>query len=99
VSELSPSVRVWRVLHPSARRTSAPAIMHSGGKQTVFECVCGATHTCATSHRDAKHVTLWRVAHRNCIKTAISAWPYWQVMTALETLGITSEELMADIRS
>lgn len=47
------------------RRQFATAIVHSGGQQTIFGCVCGARHTCATSYRQARHVAEWRAEHEN----------------------------------
>ena len=56
----------WRKLaSPSLRRTGPTAIIHSGGTQTIFGCLCGATHTCATDYdgRNSKHVREWRELH------------------------------------
>ena len=49
----------------SLRRTSATAIEHSGGKQTIFGCICGSRHTTSTdwNGRNAKHVIEWQVQH------------------------------------
>jgi hypothetical protein len=45
------------------RRTSVTAIVHSGGKRTIYGCLCGAQHTCATDYRKAKHVADWQEEH------------------------------------
>ena len=47
------------------RRTSPTAIIHSGGRQTIFNCVCGERHTCSTdwNGRKSKHVREWRAIH------------------------------------
>ena len=51
---------------PTMRRERSTAIVHSGGERTIFGCVCGAEHTCATSYRQAKHVRQWREDHAGC---------------------------------
>lgn len=47
------------------RRKRPTAICHSGGKRTIFDCVCGARHTTSTdwNGRYAKHVLRWRAYH------------------------------------
>lgn len=45
------------------RRKQPTAIIHSGGKRTIYSCVCGSQHTCATRHREVKHVADWREEH------------------------------------
>lgn len=46
------------------RRCAPVGIIHSGGMRTVLDCcLCGATHTCATSYRQAKHVSDFRNYH------------------------------------
>jgi hypothetical protein len=47
------------------RRTSATAIIHSGGKRTICGCVCGARHTTSTDWdgRNARHVVDWKAKH------------------------------------
>ena len=49
----------------SYRRTGATAITHSGGKQTIFGCLCGSRHTTSTDWygRSAKHVQDWQEQH------------------------------------
>ena len=49
----------------SYRRTGATAITHSGGKQTIFGCLCGSRHTASTewNGRSAKHVQDWHHQH------------------------------------
>lgn len=47
------------------RRTGATAIEHSGGRQTIFGCLCGSRHTASTdwNGRNAKHVQDWQGQH------------------------------------
>jgi hypothetical protein len=62
-----------KAANPKMRRCSPVGIIHSGGKQTIFECcLCGAQHTCATSYRQAKHVEEFRDYHdaEHCQDTA-----------------------------
>ena len=49
----------------SLRRTGATAIIHSGGRQTIFGCLCGSRHTASTdwNGRSALHVTNWQAEH------------------------------------
>lgn len=65
------AVKALRKLRTELRRTRSTAIIHSGGRQTIYGCVCGATHTCATSYRRARHVATWREEHAQC---AYRAW-------------------------
>ena len=53
---------------PSLRRTASTAIVRSGGTQTVFGCLCGSRHTCATdwNGRESKHVRDWQQEHADC---------------------------------
>lgn len=57
-----------RKVFPRMRRTAATAIIHSGGKRTIFGCLCGSQHTTSTDWhgRDAKHVQDWRDVHSDC---------------------------------
>ncbi len=70
---------IIRRIFPSLRRSRPTAIVHSGGKQTVFGCLCGGTHTCATDFggRDAKHVQEWLSDHADCAErmATIAALP------------------------
>lgn len=50
------------------RRNRATAIAQNGSRQTVYRCLCGAEHSCATSYRHAKHVQNWRNEHDDCVK-------------------------------
>ena len=50
------------------RRNRATAIFVNGGRQTVYRCICGAEHSCATKYRHAKHVQKWREEHDSCVK-------------------------------
>lgn len=62
-----------RKMFPSLRRKDSVAIIHSGCKQTVYGCLCGAVHTCATRHRNAKHVERFIDAHCECADKLLSA--------------------------
>lgn len=65
---------LYRLLvDPRARRTHSVAIVHSGSKQTIFGCVCGATHTAAASYRNAKHVDRFRARHEQCMRRTVEA--------------------------
>ena len=51
------ALTLYRRLNPKARRTNSTAIIHSGSRQTVRDCVCGSVHTESTRHRgQTKHV-------------------------------------------
>ena len=67
------ALKIWRAAHPLARRTRATAICHNGGAKTVFDCVCGSTHSTSTdwNGREARHVLVWREEHDNCIIAAV----------------------------
>jgi hypothetical protein len=54
--------------NPKMRRTNSTAICRSGGRQTIFDCVCGARHTTSTgwNGRSALHVRVWRGEHSDC---------------------------------
>lgn len=60
------AIKELKAFLPYLRRTRSTGIIHSGGKQTILDCVCGSRHTCATSYRNAKHVSLWREEHSKC---------------------------------
>lgn len=64
---------LYRLLHPRARRTRATAIIRNGSKRTVYGCVCGAQHTCATAWRgrDSRHVADWRYVHEKCLRACV----------------------------
>ena len=67
------AMQILRAAWPTMRRTASTAIIHSGGKRTIFGCLCGATHTCSTewNGRESKHVQDWQREHsRCCIKLA-----------------------------
>lgn len=72
------SLTLYRRMNTRARRTRATAIEHSGGSQTIYGCICGARHTCATSYRQARHVSEWRKEHDRCL----DVW-------AVTNLGVT----------
>lgn len=66
--------KLYRLLiDPRARRTASTAIQHTGASRTIYDCVCGAEHTCATSYRNAKHVRVWREAHADCMDRAVAS--------------------------
>lgn len=53
-----------KAARPRLRRTRPVAIIHSGGSQTIFNCIlCGEHHTCATAYRDVKHVAEFKTHH------------------------------------
>jgi len=55
---------------PKLRRTEPTAIIHSGGNQTIYDCLCGSRHTTSTNWngRNAKHVKDWKNEHADCDK-------------------------------
>lgn len=61
-------IATLRRAFPRLRRTRSTAIIHSGGRQTIFGCLCGAEHTTSTEWhgRDAVHVAVWRQEHEDC---------------------------------
>ena len=60
----------WRKqFSPKLRRTAPVGIIHSGGQRTIYGCLCGAQHTCATSYRKARHVKEFVSQHNQ------SCWP------------------------
>ncbi len=62
-----------KLVDPRSRRTRSTAIIHSGGEQTIYGCVCGATHTAATRYRGTtRHEREWRHAHRSCMVEAVA---------------------------
>lgn len=65
------AVTALRKLFPRLRRTRSTAIVHTGSSQTIYGCVCGAEHTCATAYRGARHVTDWRNEHAGCAARAL----------------------------
>ena len=49
---------------PKMRRCQPVGNVHSGGQKTIFQCcLCGASHSCATSYRYAKHVQEFQAYH------------------------------------
>lgn len=65
--------QLYRLLiNPRARRTESTAIVRNGSRKTIYGCVCGAEHTCATSYRGAVHVAAWRAEHADCMTKAVS---------------------------
>jgi hypothetical protein len=62
------AMTILRKAWPAMRRTYSTAIIHSGGKQTIFGCICGSRHTTSTdwNGREAKHVREWEAEHANC---------------------------------
>ena len=47
------------------RRSGATAIEHSGGRRTIFGCLCGSQHSTSTdwNGRQALHVQRWQHEH------------------------------------
>lgn len=72
-TKYDPILQAYRQLHPLSRRTNSTAIVHSGSRQTIFDCVCGAIHTCSSWHRDSKHVSQWRTEHSDCMRRYIES--------------------------
>lgn len=70
--QISP-MRAIRAHFPNLRRTAPTAIVSSGGEMTVFGCLCGAVHTAARMHRDAKHVREWQAVHSGCAAEIVAA--------------------------
>jgi len=62
------AMTILRRAFPLMRRSCATAIIHSGGKRTIFGCLCGSQHTTSTDWhgRDAKHVQTWQDEHAEC---------------------------------
>lgn len=65
---MNPEMKQIRETFPILRRRRPTAIIRSGSGQTVYGCLCGSVHTCATRHRDAKHVRDWIAAHEDCAR-------------------------------
>jgi hypothetical protein len=65
----------YRAIKPRARRTEATAIVHSGSRRTIYECVCGDRHTTSTdwNGRGALHVSRWRLEHEPCLSRWVLA--------------------------
>lgn len=61
-------MKVIRRNFPAMRRNHPTAIIHSGGRQTIFNCICGSRHTTSTdwNGREAKHVIDWQREHADC---------------------------------
>ena len=58
---------LYRASHPSSRRATSTAIVHNGSSKTVFECICGSTHSTATRHRGMTlHEAIWKATHAEC---------------------------------
>lgn len=45
------AIKIIRDKFPTLRRTSSTAIVRSGGRATVFGCLCGSYHTTSTDYR------------------------------------------------
>lgn len=65
---MKPEMKQIRETFPALRRRRPTAIIRSGSGQTVYGCLCGSLHTCATRYRDAKHVRDWIAAHEGCAR-------------------------------
>lgn len=61
--EVSSCMSLIRAANPRMRRNRATAIVRNGSLRTVYGCICGESHSCATLYRGAKHVTEWRHRH------------------------------------
>lgn len=59
--------------YQNLRRTRSTAIIHSGGRQTILNCLCGARHTCATNYRNAKHVSNFIKEHSGCAQSLLES--------------------------
>lgn len=57
---------VIRQKFPRLRRDRPTAIVHNGSYKTVYGCLCGSKHSCATNYRAAKHLRDWRDLHDSC---------------------------------
>lgn len=68
VNNIEDAMKFLRSRFPTMRRTRATAIVHSGGRRTIFGCLCGREHTASTdwNGRAAKHVIEWRAEHDDC---------------------------------
>jgi hypothetical protein len=68
VSTTDEALKVLKTAWPKLRRNGSTAIIRSGSRRTVFGCLCGDQHTCATDWdgRSSKHVTEWRAEHADC---------------------------------
>lgn len=67
-TNIAPEMKQIRETFPTLRRRRPTAIIRSGSGQTVYGCLCGSLHTCATRHRDAKHVRDWIAEHEGCAR-------------------------------
>jgi hypothetical protein len=71
ITTINEAMTLLRKLFPKMRRTASTAITHSGGRQTIFGCLCGARHTTSTdwNGRNARHVGEWQGEHAKCCIT------------------------------
>jgi len=59
---------------PTLRRRGSVAIVHSGGKQTRYRCLCGAEHTVATRNRGTtRHEARFFADHEDCPVRIVAA--------------------------
>lgn len=67
-TSIEQAMKTLRRVFPMMRREHSTAIIRSGGKRTIYGCICGAQHTTSTEWRgrEAKHVYEWRQAHAEC---------------------------------
>lgn len=85
-------VRVYRALHPRARRTAPTAIELSTSCRRVYGCVCGAKHSEAASvqvrpglriHCEPTKATAeWHREHAACADHLVAAHP--EIVAAIE---------------
>lgn len=71
-----------KLIDKRSRRTHSTAIVKAGGRRTVFDCVCGATHTEAANWgcwvddgegaTKSVHARKWREAHSFCMEEIVS---------------------------
>jgi hypothetical protein len=66
---MNSDLTTYRKAFPRSRRTGPTAIVKSGGIQTIFDCICGSRHSCATRHRgNTRHELDWRKDHADCLR-------------------------------
>ena len=80
------AIKIIRDKFPALRRTSSTAIVHSGGRATVFGCLCGSYHTTSTDYRgrEARHVREWQKEHAACSSNLV---------TRIESLRLVSRQV------
>jgi hypothetical protein len=61
------ALKIYRQMNPRARRTEATAIIHSGGRRRIYDCICGSRITMASQWPVTVRVKTWRALHRACL--------------------------------